>query len=141
MPEGVNKLVFNDPDISKLAKNDIDLTVHTKHSVDLISNFTFFILSKNAKPPVEVDIYIAKYDGSVLLSSETVFHLQLLDVKQRFEYLPPSGNLISSVSKLSQERDTYTIQIHKTTTQHRSCPFWICISQFWIYNCTIWIHK
>ena len=68
MPESVYKLVFNDPQTSKLAKNDIDLTVYTRHSVNLIGKCTFYMLSKGMKQPVKVDFYIAKEEGSVLLS-------------------------------------------------------------------------
>ena len=94
MPQGVYKLAFNDPDISKLAKNDIYLTVYTKHSVNLTGKCTSFMLSKYTKHPVEVDFYIAKDDGSVLLSCKTVFQLQLLDVKPRVEYIPLRATLI-----------------------------------------------
>ena len=68
MPGSVYKLVFNNPESSKLAKNDIDLTVYTRHSVDLIGKCTFYMLSKGMKQPVKVDFYIAKEEGSVLLS-------------------------------------------------------------------------
>ena len=81
MPERNYKLVFNDPHTSKLAKNDIDLTVYTRHSVNLIGKCTFYMLIKGTKQPVKVDFYIAKEEGSVLLSQELVFQLQLLDVK------------------------------------------------------------
>ena len=37
-------------------------------------------------------------EGSVLLSQETVFQLQLLNVKPRLEYLPPRATLISSAA-------------------------------------------
>ena len=68
MPESVYKLVFNNPQTAKLAKNDIDLTVYTRHSVNLIGKCTFYMLSKGIKQPVTVDFYIAKEEGSVLLS-------------------------------------------------------------------------
>ena len=68
MPESVYKLVFNDPQTSKLEKNDIDLTIYTRYSVDLIGKCTFYILSKGTKQPVKVHFYIAKEEGSVLLS-------------------------------------------------------------------------
>ena len=96
MPESVYKLVFNDTQTSKLPKNDIDLTVYTSHSVNLIGKCTFYMLRKGMKQPVKVDFYIAKGEGSVLLSCETVFHLQLLDVKLRLEYLTPRATLMSS---------------------------------------------
>ena len=80
-----------------MAKNDIDLTVYTRHSVDLIGKCTFYMLSKGTKQPVKVDFYIAKEEGSVLLSCKTVFQLQLLDVKPRLGYLPPRAMLRSSL--------------------------------------------
>ena len=98
MPESVYKLVFNDLQTAKLAKNDIDLTVYTRHSVDLIGKCTFYMLSKATKLPIKVEFYVAKEEGSVLLSQETVFQLQLLNVKPRLEYLPPRVTLISSAA-------------------------------------------
>ena len=98
MPESVYKLVFNNPDTTQLAKNDTDLTVYTKHSVDLICKCTSFMLSKHTKQRIEIDYYIAKDDGSVL-SHETVFQLQLLDVQPRLEYLPSRVSLISSAAE------------------------------------------
>ena len=68
MPEIVYKLVFNNPQTAKLAKNDIDLTVYTRHSVDLIGKCTFYMLSKATKQPIKVEFYVAKEEGSVLLS-------------------------------------------------------------------------
>ena len=98
MPESVYKLVFNNLQTAKLAKNDIDLTVYTRHSVDLIGKYTFYLLSKGTKQPIKVEFYIAKEEGSVLLSWETAFQLQLLNVKHRLEYLPPRATLISSAA-------------------------------------------
>ena len=68
MPESIYKPEYNNPHTSKLAKNDIDLTIYTRHSVDLIGKSTFYMLSKDTKQPVQVDFYIAKEEGSVLLS-------------------------------------------------------------------------
>ena len=68
MPESVYKLVFNNLQTAKLAKNDIDLTEYTIHSVDLIGKCTFYMLSKGTKQPINVEFYIAKEEGSVLLS-------------------------------------------------------------------------
>ena len=75
MPESVYIVVFNDPQTSKLVRNDTDLTIYTRHSVDLIGKCTFYMLSKGTKQPVKVDFYIAKEEGSVLVSRETVFQL------------------------------------------------------------------
>ena len=98
MPESVYKLVFNDPQTTKLAKNDIDLTVYTRHSVGLIGKCSFYMLCKATKQPIKVEFYVAKEEGSVLLSQETIFQLQLLDIKPRLEYLPPRVMLISSAA-------------------------------------------
>ena len=55
------------------------------------------MLSKDTKQPVEIGFYIAKDDGSVL-SHETVFQLQLLDIKPRLEYLPQRATITSSAA-------------------------------------------
>ena len=68
MPESVYKLVFNDQKSTKLAKNDIDLTVYTRHLVDLIGKCSFYMVSKATKQPIKVEFYVAKEEGSVLLS-------------------------------------------------------------------------
>ena len=52
------------------------------------------MLSKDTNLPVNVDFYVAKDEGSVLLLHETVFQLQLLDVKPRLESPPPRATLI-----------------------------------------------
>ena len=74
MPESVYRLVFNDLQTAKLAKNDIDLTVYTRHSVDLIGKCTFYMLSKCTKQPIKVEFYIAKEEGSILLSQKQFFN-------------------------------------------------------------------
>ena len=68
MPEIIYKLVLNNPHTYKLAKDDIYLAVYTRHSVDLIGKCTFYMLCKGTKQPVKVDFYIAREEGSVLLS-------------------------------------------------------------------------
>ena len=66
------------------------------------------MLSKATKQPIKVEFYVAKEEGSVLLSQETIFQLQLLDVKPRLEYLSPRAMLISSAAN-HPKRDKCTI--------------------------------
>ena len=113
MPESIYKLVFNNPYTSKLVKNDIDLTVYTRHSINFIGKCTFYMLSKGTKQPVKVDFYIAKEEGSVLLSWETIFQLQLLDVKPQLEYLLLRATLISSAVDYPKKE----IHAQSTSTQ------------------------
>ena len=68
MPESVYKLIFHDPQTTKLAKNDIDFMAYTRHSVDFIGKCIFYMLSKATKQPIKVEFYVAKEEGSVLLS-------------------------------------------------------------------------
>ena len=118
MPESVYKLIFNNPQTSKLAKNDIDLTMYTRHSVDLIGKCTFYMLSKGTKQPVKVDFYIAKEEGSVLLSWETVFQLQLLDVKPRLEYLPPKATCSYPVQWIILKEEIHAQSMHLHNSQN-----------------------
>ena len=63
-----------------------------------LANVPFYMLNKGTKQLVKVDFYILKEEGSVLLSEETVFQLQHLNVKPWLEYLPPRAMLISSAA-------------------------------------------
>ena len=78
------------------------------------------------KQPVKVDFYIAKEEGSVLLSWETVFQLQRLDVKSRLEYLPPRAMLISSAvdypKKEIHAQSTSPQQPNSSSILHTSKP-------------------
>ena len=118
MPESVYKLVFSDPQTSKLAKNDIDLTIYTRHSVDLIGKCTFYMLNKGTKQPVKVDFYIAKEEGSVLLSQKTVFQLQLLSVKPWLEYLLLRAMLISSAEDIPKRRYMHSLHLNNSQIHH-----------------------
>ena len=120
MPESVYRLVFNDPQISKLAKNDIDLTAYTRHSVDLIGKCTFYMLSKGMRQAVKVDFYIAKEEGIVFLSQETVFQLQLLDVKPRLEYLPPEQHSYPVQWIIPKGRYMHSLCLQHSQIQHPS---------------------
>ena len=139
MPERVYKLVFNDMQTAKLAKNDIDLTLYTRHSVDLIGKCKihpsrFYVISKATKQLIKVEFYVAKEEGSVLLSRETVFQLQLLDVKPRLEYLPTRVMLISSAADhpkreihtqstfLQQQNSTSILPTSTSTVPHENTP-------------------
>ena len=120
MPESVYKLVFNDPQTSKLVKNDIDLTVYTRHSADLIDKCTFYMLSKGTKQPVRVDFYIAKEEGSVLLSWETVFQLQLLNVKPRLEYPEQHSYPVQQI--ILKRRYMHSLCLHNSQIQQPYYP-------------------
>ena len=100
------------PQTAKLAKNDIDLTVYARHSVDLIGKCTFYMLSKATKQPIKVKFYVAKEEGSVLLSWETVFQLQFLNVKPQIRISSPQSDDHIQCSWSSQKRDTCTILQH-----------------------------
>ena len=97
----VSQNFFNDPHTAKLAKNDINLTVYKGLSVDLICKCTFDKLSKGTKKPVKVDFYIAKEEGSVLLSWETIFQLQFSRCKISTWVPSPKGNSLIQCSGLS----------------------------------------
>ena len=127
MPESVYKLVFNNLQTAKLAKNDIDLTVYTRHSVDPIGKCTFYMLSKATTQPIKAEFYVAKEEGSVLLSSERVFQLQLLNVKPRLEYLLPRVMLISCTAnypkrEIHAQSTTFILPTSTSTIPQENTP-------------------
>ena len=112
MPESVYKLIFNDPHTSKLARNGIDLTAYTGHSAYLISKCTFYMLSKDTKQPVKVDFYITKDEGNTPIMWDSV-PVTTPGCKTKTWILSTKSNSYLKCGRLSQERGTCTIRIHK----------------------------
>ena len=120
MPENVYRLVFNDPQTSKWAKNHINLTVYTRHSVNLIGKCTFYMLSNGMKKLVEVDFYIEKEEGSVLLSWETVFQLQLSMSSPDLRTFPPEQHSYPVQYIIPKGRCMHSLPLSNSQIQHPS---------------------
>ena len=111
MPASVYKLVFNDPELKKLAHSDLEIGTYTTETVKIVGSCLFYLVHLDTKKLQEVTFYVAKNDGSVLLSCTTILVLGLIQPHTRFDYLPPRGSFITS--SLDHPKRTKKVTVHR----------------------------
>ena len=97
MPAIFSKLVFNDHELKKLAPSDLEIDTYTTNAVKNVGSCLFYLVHPDTKKLQEVTSYVAKNDGSVLLSCTTSLVLGLIKPHTRFDYLLPRASLIRSL--------------------------------------------
>ena len=95
MPASVYKLAFNDSELKKLAPSDLEIGTYTTNTVKIVGSCLFYLVHLDTKKLQEVTFYVAKNDGSVLLSCTTTLALGLIQPCTRLDYLPPRASLIT----------------------------------------------
>ena len=89
MPASVYKLVFNDPELKKLAPSNLEIGTYTTDTVNIVGSFAFYLVHPDTMKLQEVTFYVAKNNGSVLLSCTTTPALGLIQsCKDWIVYLP-----------------------------------------------------
>ena len=88
MPASVYSLIFKDPEIMKIG-------TYTKYAVKIVGSCKFYLVHPDTKKLQEVTFFVAKNDGSVLLSCTTTLALGLIQPRTRLDYLQPRANLIT----------------------------------------------
>ena len=111
MPASVYKLVLNDPELKKLAPSDLEIGTYTTDTVKIVGSCLFYLVHPDTKKLQEVTFYVAKNDGSVLLSCTTTLALGLIQPCTRLDYLPPRASLITS--SLDHPRKTKRVSVHR----------------------------
>ena len=96
MPASVYKLVCNDLELKKLAPVNLEIDTYTTNTVKIVGFCLFYLVHPDTKNLQEVTYYVAKNDGSVLLSCTTTLALGLIQLSTRLDYLPPKASLITS---------------------------------------------
>ena len=112
MPASVYKLVFNDPELKKLAPSNLEIGTYTTDTVKIVGSCLFYLVHLDTKKLQEVTFYVAKNDGSVLLSCTTTLSLGLIQPCTRLNYLPPRASLITS--SLDHPRKTKRVSVHRS---------------------------
>ena len=112
MPASAYKLVFNDPELKKLAPSDLEIGTYTTNTVKIVGSCLFYLVHQDTKKLQEVTFYVAKNDGSVLLSCTTTLALGLIQPYTRLDYLPPRASLITS--SLDHPRKTKRFLVHRS---------------------------
>ena len=96
LPSSVYSLLFKDPELKEFDPHNMKSGTYTKDSVKIVSSSKFYLVHPDSKTLQEVTFFVAKNDGSVLLSCMTTLALGLIQPRTRLDYLPPRASLITS---------------------------------------------
>ena len=111
MPASVYKLVFQDPDCKKLEPSKLKIGTYATNAVKLVGYCMFYLVHADSKCLLEVTVYMASNNGSVLLSCVTSLALGLIQHRSRLDYLPPRDSLITS-SADHPKKTKFQINVH-----------------------------
>ena len=96
MPASVYQLIYKDPQMKKLTPSNLQIGTYTTDAVQIVGSCTFHLVHPDTKKLLETTFYVAKNEGSVLLSCKTTLQLGLIQPRARLDYLPPRASLITS---------------------------------------------
>ena len=88
------------------------LAPYTTNTVRIVGSCLFYLVHLDSKKLQEVTFYVAKNDGSVLLSCTTTLALGLIQPCMTLNYLPPTASLITS--SLDHLRKTKRVSVHRS---------------------------
>ena len=75
MPASMYQLVFNDAKIEKLAPSTLQAGTYTTDTVKIDGSCTFYLVHPDTNKLIEVTVYVAMKDGSMLLSCKPFYYL------------------------------------------------------------------
>ena len=96
MPVVVYQLMFRDPSLKKLTLSTMEIETYTNDVVKIIGTCQFYLLHPESKELIKVIFFVAKENGSVLLSCRMTMALRLIKPQARLDYLPPRASLLTS---------------------------------------------
>ena len=115
MPVVVYCLMFRDPGLKKLIPSKMEIETYTTDIVKIIGMFYFYLVHPDCKNLMKVTFFIAKENGSILLSCRTNMELGLIKPHACLDYLPPKARLLTSTCDQPSKTKIYkpTIQCTK----------------------------
>ena len=115
MPRAVYCLMFQDPQLKKLTPSKMEIETYTSEVLKIIGMCHFYLVHPESKHLLKVTFFIAKENGSVLLSCRTTMELGLIKPHARLDYLPPKARLLTSTCDQPSRTRPYipTIQYTK----------------------------
>ena len=88
--------MFKDSSLKKLIPSTLVIETYTNDVVKIIGSCQFYLLHPKNKKLIKVIFFVAKENGSVLLSCRMTMALALIKPHARLDYLPPRANLMTS---------------------------------------------
>ena len=114
MPMVVYCLMFNDPGLKKLTPSSMEIETYTTELVKIIGMCYFYLVHPNSKQLMKVMFFIAKDNGSILLSCRTAMELGLIKPRACLNYLLPKARLLTSTCDQPSKTKIYKATIHCT---------------------------
>ena len=78
MPMAVYCLMFKDPGLRKLTSSNMEIETYTNDVVKIIGMCNFYLVHPESKQLIKVLFFVAKENGSILLSCRTTMELGLI---------------------------------------------------------------
>ena len=75
MPTSMYSLLFKVPEMRKLDLSNMEIGTYTTGTVKIVGSCNFYLVHPDTKKLQEVTFFVAKKDGSVLLSCTTTLAL------------------------------------------------------------------
>ena len=114
MPMAVYCLMFKDPGLRKLTSSNMEIEMYTNDIVKIIGTCNFYLVHPESKQLIKVLFFVAKENGSILLSCRTTMELGLIRPYARLDYLPPRAILLTSTCDQTSKTRTHKPNVHYT---------------------------
>ena len=90
----------------------MEIETYTSEIVKIIGTCHFYLVHPESKHLLKVTFFIAKENGSVLLSCRTTMELGLIKPHAHLDYLPPKARLLTSTCDQPSKTRPYKPVIH-----------------------------
>ena len=107
-------LMFKDPGLKKLTPSNMEIETYTNDVVKIIGTCYFYFIHPKSKKLMKVFFFVAKKNGSILLSCRTTMELGLIKPCARIDYLPPKARLLTSTCDQPSKTRMHKPNIHCT---------------------------
>ena len=114
MPVAIYQLMFKDPSLKKLTPSTLEIETYTNDIVKIIGLCQSYLVHPENKKLIQVIFFIAKENGSVLLSCRTTMALGLIEPHAQLDYLPPRASLLTSTCDHPNTMKPHKPNIHHT---------------------------
>ena len=114
MSMAVYCLMFKDPGLKKITSSNLEIEMYTNDVVKIIGTCNFYLVHPESKQLIKVLFFVAKENGSILLSCRTTMELGLIGPCAQLDYLPPRASLLTSTCDQPSKTRTHKPNVHYT---------------------------
>ena len=88
--------------------------MYTNDVVEIIGTCNFYLVHPESKQLIKALFFVAKENGSILLSCRTIMELGLIRPHAQLDYLPPRASLLTSTCDQPSKTKTHKPNVHYT---------------------------